>query len=77
MEKVKHILFYTCNCNTRIKFTVMKEPHANHYPSGLLSLTVCHPATVRDKDLLYTATGKTYRKSNISSRNSLPAALSA
>ena len=26
MEKVKHILFYTCNCNTRIKFTVMKEP---------------------------------------------------
>ena len=47
------------------------------YPSGLLSLTVCHPATVRDKDLLYTATGKTYRKSNISSRNSLPAALSA
>ena len=62
---------------SRQKQTLQFRPHANHYPSGLLSLTVCHPATVRDKDLLYTTTGKTYRKSNISSRNSLPAALSA
>ena len=26
MDKVKHILFYSRNCNTRIKFTVMQEP---------------------------------------------------